>query len=117
MECGCDDLYRLAYQPWSCAAHSMWNHVARFNLDECTNPLHRFHRVPCDPDPPLNLYFFDSAAKYLDKAFRIFDEKLGVAVPPSTAHGDLLKLLDAWAHEEGEAGETSESGDPGLPAR
>ena len=54
-EAGCLDFYNYVYTPFSACTHSMWHHIARFNLVRCVNPLHRFHRVPVaiDDSPPI----------------------------------------------------------------
>jgi hypothetical protein len=46
IEAECLDFYNLVYTPFSTCAHSMWHHVARYNLVSCGNPLHRYHRRP-----------------------------------------------------------------------
>ena len=45
-EAGLIELHRNDYARWSSTTHSMWHHVACFNLQYCTNPLHGHHRVP-----------------------------------------------------------------------
>src|ERR1043166_8468855 len=49
-ETGLLDFYNYTYQLFSASAHSMWQHVGRLNLRHCQSPLHRYHRVPFDPD-------------------------------------------------------------------
>ena len=38
--------YRLAYAPMSSVIHSEWPILARYAMQRCANPLHRFHWVP-----------------------------------------------------------------------
>jgi hypothetical protein len=40
------DLYDFNFTPFSACVHSMWHHVARYNLSRCDNPLHGGHRNP-----------------------------------------------------------------------
>ena len=83
-EAGCLDLYRLAYTPFSAAVHSMWHHVADYNLGRCRNPLHQYHRVPVDPDLASDIDYVYRAAKYVDKTMDLFDRKTGVSVEASS---------------------------------
>ena len=84
------DLHRNDYAQWSGTTHSMWQHIVRFNIQYCTNPLHGYHRVPAipqfTPDPILLQY----AAEYMDIAFASFDEATGISL------GDLgaVEVLD-----------------------
>lgn len=73
-EAGCLDFYNYVYITFSPATHSMWNHVGRFNVMPCQNPLHKYHLVPCDPDLPNDIFNFYLSAKYLEKTFRLFDK-------------------------------------------
>lgn len=71
----CIDLYNYVYQPFSCAAHNMWNHIAKYNLVESDNPLHKFFRKPAIYKFPPDIYYLELTAKYVDKMFRLFDKK------------------------------------------
>lgn len=89
-EAGLIDLYRFAYAPYSSAAHSMWNHISRYNLLLCQNPLHRFHSVPIDSEQAADPHYLYLAAKYAARAFDLFDRKTGMqTVVPSA-----LEVLD-----------------------
>jgi hypothetical protein len=84
-EAGQRDFYRFTYPPFSSAVHSTWNHVSRFDLVPCTNPLHAGHRVPRMDFLPPAIDFFELAAKYLAKTFALVDSKLHLSVDvPST---------------------------------
>lgn len=91
---GLEDLYNYPYQMFSAAAHSMWHHVERLNLQPCHSPLHRYHRVPADPDVSPDFSFLDLAAKYLAEAFAIFDNKLNVNVNTPSAYELLSADID-----------------------
>lgn len=90
-EAECLDLYRYAYTPFSSAVHNMWNHIGKYNLTHCTNPLHKYHRIPIDPDLGIEPDYLYRAAKYVQKGFDLFDEKTGVSVDSTSA----LRLLVA----------------------
>lgn len=93
-EAGCLDLHRLAYAPFSAAVHSMWNHVGRLNLKTCANPLHRYHRVPCDPPIPVDVDFLYRAAKYVAKTFDLFDKRTGVAAQVPSGFEALVEGIE-----------------------
>jgi len=105
-EAGCLDLYRYAYTPFSGAAHNMWHHVSRFNLQICENPLHRYHKVPVDSDLGLDPDFLYTAAKYLDKTFKLFDQTFSVqtGIPSALQRLEtgLTELGSQSASDEGE---------------
>lgn len=41
-----DELYNLVFAPSSSALHAEWTGLKQFHLQNCGNPLHRFHRLP-----------------------------------------------------------------------
>ena len=84
-ECGCLDFYNYVYQPFSACSHSMWHHIGKYNLKQCENPLHRYHLVPDDPEYLADLELLYLAGKYVEKAFRLFDQKTGVVVTVPSA--------------------------------
>ena len=88
-EAGCIDLYRYAYTPFSAATHNMWQHVSKYNLEICPNPLHRFHKIPIDPSLDIDPDYLYRAAKYVAETFQLFDEKTGIEYSGPSA----LKLL------------------------
>jgi hypothetical protein len=70
---GCMDFYNYVYLPFSCAAHNLWNHIAKYNLIISENPLHNYLRRPVIPDNYNALIYVDLAAKYVDKMLCEFD--------------------------------------------
>jgi hypothetical protein len=99
-EAECVDFYNYVYNPFSACAHSMWHHVARYNLRQCANPLHQYHQVPEDPELPMDPYNFYLAAKYLQKTFDAFDEKFSIQVDVPSAYDYLCEGLDKLSQSE-----------------
>jgi len=85
-EAGCIDFYNWVYTPFSACTHSMWQHVALYNLRQCKNPLHRKHRVP---DAGIRLEYDANylylAAKYSQKLFDLFDKSFDVEISEQSA--------------------------------
>ena len=77
-ETGYLDLHRIDYARWSGATHNMWQHVVRFNLQSCQNPLHGFHRLPHLPQLNLDPAYLQWSADYLGQTFTLFDDKTGM---------------------------------------
>lgn len=93
-EAGCIDFYNYVYNPFSACAHSMWHHVARYNLRQCENPLHQYHQVPDDPELPSDPHNLYLAAKYLQKTFSSFDKEFLVHAGVPSAYKQLCQGLD-----------------------
>ncbi len=96
-EAGLLDFYRFRYHPLSAAAHSMWNHVAKFNLRPCVNPLHRYHQVPEIPDLPPDIGLWDMAAGLLQETFALFDAAFSISVDLTTSAELLDQALADYA--------------------
>lgn len=94
-EAGCLELYSRSYLPYSAATHSMWNHVAKYNLRQCENPLHRYHRIPSNPAMSFELDYIHGAANYLNKTFKLFDECTKTSIGVEPAVDMLVKGLKA----------------------
>lgn len=88
-EAGCLDFYNYVYAPFSGCAHSMWQHVGVYNLERCTNPLHRLHSIPQTVDGMIDPHYLYLAGKYLQKTFHSIDQKVGTSVEVKSAF-DLL---------------------------
>jgi hypothetical protein len=97
----CVDFYNYVYTPFSAATHNMWHHIGRYNMKLCTNPLHGVHFVPIDAALESHPDYLRLAAKYVDKAFRLFDEKTGVVIQTPSAYKELLENLLTFADTEG----------------
>jgi hypothetical protein len=92
----CLDLYRYAYIPFSAATHNMWHHISRLNLEVCENPLHRFHKVPVDPDLSPDPDYLYRAAKYVEKSFSLFDATFSVESGVPSAFERLANNLASF---------------------
>ena len=77
-EIGRESIYKHAYVPFSGAAHNMWQHIGIYNVEPCTNPLHKWHVVPKVRRAPAHLDFMYRSAKYISMTFELFDEKMGI---------------------------------------
>lgn len=99
-EADCIDFYNYVYNPFSACTHSMWHHIARYNLRQCANPLHQYHQVPEDPELPMDPYNFYLAAMYLQKTFSAFDEKFGIQVDVPSAYEHFCECLDKLSNTE-----------------
>ncbi len=98
-EADCLDLYRFAYTPFSSSVHNMWNHVSRYNLIICTNPLHGLHKIPIDPDMSMDMDYLYRATKYVEKAFNLFDRKIGIKIKMKSSFKKLNDNLDKLKNE------------------
>ncbi len=93
-EAGCIDFYNYVYSPFSGCVHSMWQHIGRYNLTECREPLHRPHSVPAVRAVPLDPEYLYLVAKYLQKTFAAFDAAFAIAVDGDSAFDVLCQGLD-----------------------
>lgn len=84
-EADCIDLYNHAYQPFSSAAHNMWNHIGRYNMRISPNPLHKYLRHPVIMHLTPTLYYIELTIKYVDKMFNKFDKTFGYNSTRDTA--------------------------------
>jgi len=92
-EADCIDFYNYVYTPFSACAHSMWHHIARYNLKQCINPLHQYHQVPYDPELPIDPHTLYLGAKYLEKTFSAFDNKFAIKTGVPSAYKELRRGL------------------------
>lgn len=107
-EAGCIDFYNHVYQPFSTAAHNMWNHISRYNLTYSENPLHMFLLKPIvirfDPE----LEYLELGAKYLSKMLKLFDTTFNYTSKVQSSYELLRKELNRIESELRNA--TSNSG-------
>ncbi len=93
-ESNCIDLYNYVYQPFSCAAHNMWNHIAKYNLVESENPLHKFFRKPAIYNLPPDIHYIELTAKYVDKMYKLFDNKFNFKSARINSFNDFTNSLN-----------------------
>ena len=93
-EAGCLHFYNLVYTPFSACAHSMWHHVARYNLIKYANPLHRYHRRPVSPALDPDIHYFYRAAKYWAKSLDTFDQCTGIHVSCRSSYDALVAAIN-----------------------
>ncbi len=107
-EANCLDLYNYVYQPFSHAAHNTWNHIAKYNLLESKNPLHKFFRKPAIFKFQPDIHYLELTAKYVDKMFRLYDKKYNFQPTKEYSFLTFMNQLDElteklWkAHQEKE---------------
>ena len=78
-EVGLLEMHRRDYTTLSCSVHNMWNHVGKYNVQKCKNPLHGFHMVPGDSTQfELDINYPLGAAAYVEGTFDLFRQKAGV---------------------------------------
>jgi len=96
-EAGCLDFYDMVYTLFSACSHSMWYHVAVYNLEPCSCALHQMHQVPTAGDAAIDPHYFSLAAKFLQKSFTAFDQALGVNIGGQDLYevvmADLQRIL------------------------
>lgn len=97
-EAGCIDFYNYVYTPFSSCVHSTWNHIARYNLKPCSNPLHQFHSVPEVAYMQLDPFYVHLGARYLHKTFVKFDEVFGTNFQGESALEGLTVGLNSLSN-------------------
>ena len=73
----------------------MWQHISLYNLEECKNPLHKFHRVPTIADVPLDEDYVFRSAKYISKAFMVVDKKFDLKIESQLPMDWYIEKLNA----------------------
>lgn len=92
-EANCLDFYNYVYTPFSACAHSMWHHVAHYDLVECGNPLHRYHRRPVSEARDPDVHYLTLAAKYWSKTLSTFDRTFSLTFPAPSSYRTLLAAV------------------------
>jgi len=83
---GCTGLYKFAYTPFSGVVHNMWQHISRYNLLPCDNPLHKYHQVAKILEFSPDLDYVYRSAKYVDRSFEAFDKKYKLKITTPMPH-------------------------------
>lgn len=111
-EAGCLDFYRYVYPVFSSATHSSWNHVSRFDMQVCNNPLHGMHYVPSRESVQLSADYLRLAAKYLDKTLVLIADQIDADLETESAYEWLCEAcpdeFDAEFDENGPASNASQ---------
>lgn len=106
-QAGLLDFYNYVYTPFSQCAHSTWYHVGRLNSGLSESPYTRLLWVPQIAESGTDPWNLLLAAKYLDKSFDAFDEK--VLGRPATSY------IQTWIHDiltkDAESSDESETAD------
>jgi hypothetical protein len=92
-ELGLDDFYSMVYQPFSACTHSSWSHIFNYNLQPCSNPLHKPHREPVEIDLGIHPEYLRLAGKYANKTLVHFDSKVALGLPHPRSYKHLLAAL------------------------
>ena len=100
--------YNYCYTLYSAGVHSMWHHIGIYNLRQCMNPLHRFHKVPAITAADADVHFLYLASKYLRMVFEVFDRFTKIPIESPSAYQTLTTRLSDLPKSDA----TTESTDP-----
>jgi hypothetical protein len=95
---GNEGLYKFNFTPFSAAVHSTWQHVARYNLQVCTSPLHGHHLIGVIADLDNDLFEVRLAIRNLCETLELADKALLAKVLPTicwNAINELIMRLDS----------------------
>ena len=101
-EVGEINFYNYCYTSYSAGVHSMWHHIGIYNLKQCTNPLHRFHKVPRVKESNADVHFLILAGKYLQMVFDLFDKETGVKIEAPSGFHTLCDGISELAKSQAE---------------
>ena len=100
IEADCEGLYRFAYSPFSAAVHSTWNHISMHNLRHCSNPLHKYHRVPVIAALPSDPDYVYRSAKYVSRSFEALDRAFSLRPTTELPVAWFETASEKLSHEE-----------------
>lgn len=89
---GLEHLYRLVFTPGSGDIHGTWASLSQSNLSYCSQPLHRFHRLPSYSEPPFFLHVMLAAQEILETCVRIGVEVMELPAMEPTLVRTLFEL-------------------------
>ena len=92
-EVGETNFYNYCYTSYSAGVHSMWHHIGVYNLEQCMNPLHRYHKVPVVLELGADVQILLLAGKYLQMVFDLFDTNTETKTKSSSAFQMLQQRL------------------------
>ena len=79
----------------------MWQYISWYNLQPCSNPLHKYHRVPVIVDAPLDVDYVYRSAKYLDRTYEAVDLKFSLNIEPMMPLEHFVQELEKLNATEG----------------
>ena len=92
---GLSELYATEFQRLSGGAHNMWQHLVRYNLVDCENPLHGLHKRPHIPSSGVvDFAFFELALIEADACLALVRETYDVASTALSSPAQILSDLD-----------------------
>ena len=80
-QAGMERLYRLVFSPTSNDVHGSWFSLKNSNLLHCSEPLHRFHRLPGFSEPPLFAGTIEAARELYEHCQNVAIEHLQYPQP------------------------------------
>ncbi len=92
IDAGLKGFYDHVYTPFSQCVHSTWHHVGQYNSRPSESPFTRMFWEANIADRSFDIWNLHLAAKYLDKTFDAFDEKILHRKPSSE--------MDKWIYDE-----------------
>ena len=103
-EADCIDFYNYVYNPFSVAAHNMWNHIGKFNLKISDNPLHKYMFMPNFEQPGVEYFYAELVAKYVGKCISSICTTFEIASPEVNSYKvlktNLLELAEKFSAKE-----------------
>jgi hypothetical protein len=76
LEAGMEKYYKLIYTPTSSDLHGTWMSLKYSNFCYCSEPLHRYHRLPTYLEPPLFIETIEAAQGLFNDCLLIGIDKL-----------------------------------------
>ena len=106
------DLHTWDFALASGAVHSTWNHLVKYDLRDCSNPLHGHHRIPYAQPLGADTEFLGKAAGYVDATNSVFDRATGYELGDPTTLQVLDELLKGmvWPEQRHDAPSESDLG-------
>lgn len=77
-----EHIYHLVFTPTSSDVHGTWLSLKNSNLTVCSDPLHRYHRIPTYSEPFLILNLAENAIILYDHSQSLAVEELKYPTPP-----------------------------------
>src|SRR3712207_5468233 len=121
---GLKDLYNLVYAPLSADSHGDWGSLRLHDLDRCSNPLHRYHRLGRfgQPEEIVTLDYVFTVVALMSETVELMFDSYGISARSvlDRFQHQFFAVLDPEACESAEdatPSEDSSSSPPGLERR